>query len=132
LSLAMAGRERDALDELELYLPSPPYQDNPVLHTYAGLLSLRLAVSNISATSSDRRNAQGPGKIADASEQPLLREAQQHLERARALDPESVVAQAFIRRLTTLTPECNKANNESDDDMTKVDAEGLGRKRIRT
>ena len=63
LSLAVAGRERDALDELELcgslhsfvltyaqlkqcsYLPSPPYQDNSVLHTYAGLLCLRLALS---------------------------------------------------------------------------------------
>jgi len=27
------------------YLPSPPYQDNSVLHTYAGLLCLRLALS---------------------------------------------------------------------------------------
>jgi hypothetical protein len=26
------------------YLPSPPYQDNSVLHTYAGLLCLRLAL----------------------------------------------------------------------------------------
>jgi hypothetical protein len=41
----------------------------------------------------------GPGKIPDASEQTLLREAQQHLERARALDPEGVIAQAFIRRV---------------------------------
>ncbi|KAI0268320.1 hypothetical protein BC834DRAFT_821528 [Gloeopeniophorella convolvens] len=43
LSLAVGGQEREALDELELYLPSPPYQDNSVLHTYAGLLCLRLA-----------------------------------------------------------------------------------------
>jgi hypothetical protein len=41
----------------------------------------------------------GPGKTADASKQTLLREAQQHLERARALDPEGVIAQAFIRRV---------------------------------
>ncbi|KAF8505718.1 hypothetical protein F5888DRAFT_463518 [Russula emetica] len=124
LSLTMAGRDRDALDELELYLPSPPYQDNSVLHTYAGLLCLRLALSTGASTSANnpRRNAQ---------EQTLLREAQQHLERARALDPEGVVAQAFIRRLTTLTPESNTASNESDDDMTEVDS-GLGRKRIRT
>jgi hypothetical protein len=72
LSLAMAGRERDALDELELcgslifilpfclktqleqcsYLPSPPYQDNSVLHTYAGLLCLRLALSATDANAS--------------------------------------------------------------------------------
>ena len=29
----------------------------------------------------------------------MLREAHQHLERARALDPEGVIAQAFIRRV---------------------------------
>jgi hypothetical protein len=91
------------------------------------------------------------GKGGDASEQTLLREAQQHLERARALDPEGVVAPAFIRRvrqqpakldfqliprvdhlqLATLTPEYNTASNESDDDMIEVDSKGLGRKRIR-
>ena len=46
----------------------------------------------------------GPWKIADASEQTLLREAQQHLERARALDPEGVIAQAFIRRVCLSGP----------------------------
>ncbi|KAH9999822.1 hypothetical protein BJV77DRAFT_939661 [Russula vinacea] len=91
LSLAMAGRERDALDELELYLPSPPYQDNSVLHTYAGLLCLRLAQSTMDTNAS--RSSQGT----------LLREAQQHLERARALDPEGVVAPAFIRRVRRLS-----------------------------
>lgn len=132
LSLAMTGRERDALDELELYLPSPPYQDNSVLHVYAGLLCLRLAAPSSGANSSCNTQGTRPGKITDASEQTLLREAQQHLERARALDPEDVVAQAFIRRLTTLTPESNTASNESDDDTTEVDSNGLGRKRIRT
>ncbi|KAF8272481.1 hypothetical protein EI94DRAFT_1677769 [Lactarius quietus] len=85
LSLVMAGRERDALDELELYLPSLPYQENPVLHTYAGLLCLRLA-RNI------EQNNNGIKKT-------LLREARQHLECAQALDPEGVVAQAFIHKV---------------------------------
>jgi hypothetical protein len=35
-------------------------------------------------------------------------------------------------QLTTLTPECNTASNESEDDMTETDSNGLGRKRIRT
>ncbi|SJL02234.1 uncharacterized protein ARMOST_05560 [Armillaria ostoyae] len=43
----MAGQFRKALDELELYLPSFPYQDDPVLHNYAGLLSLYLSQSSI-------------------------------------------------------------------------------------
>jgi len=43
LHLILAGSHREALEELELYLPSFPYQDNPILHTYAGLISLYLA-----------------------------------------------------------------------------------------
>lgn len=56
----MSGRYREAQDELELcvyvfwfvndvsddegsYLPSFPYSDNPVLHIYAGLISLYTA-----------------------------------------------------------------------------------------
>jgi hypothetical protein len=41
----------------------------------------------------------GKSSGGDASEQTLLREAQHHLERARALDPEGVVAPAFIHRV---------------------------------
>lgn len=52
--------------------------------------------SSIAVETSSSRNT---GRSADVSEQTLLREAQQHLERARALDPEGVVAQAFIRRV---------------------------------
>ncbi|KAH9049101.1 hypothetical protein EDB84DRAFT_1667021 [Lactarius hengduanensis] len=87
LSLVIAGRERDALDELELYLPSLPYQENPVLHTYAGLLCLR-ACGHCGA---EQKN--------DSAKPTLLREARQHLERAQALDPEGVVAQAFIHKV---------------------------------
>jgi len=126
LSLALAGRECDALDELELYLPSPPYQDNSVLHTYAGLLCLRLALF---AETDLRRGAQGQSR--DTPNQTLLREAQQHLGRARALDPEGVVAQIFIHKLATLTAERDTTQNESDDDIMEVDSKGLRRKRIR-
>jgi hypothetical protein len=38
----------------------------------------------------------------DASKQTLLREAQQHLDRARTLDPEGVIAQVFIRKVCKL------------------------------
>ncbi|KAH9977838.1 hypothetical protein BGW80DRAFT_1284445 [Lactifluus volemus] len=121
LSLALSGRERDALDELELYLPSIPYQDNPVLHTYAGLICLRLAQWN--------NNLSGDTQ-EQGSDQVMLREARQYLERARALDPE-VVPPAFIHKFTTLAPEDDTVGNESDDDMMGVDSKGQGRKRIR-
>lgn len=59
---------RDALTELQLlvfpvylpgysvltlvhsYLPSLPYQENPILHTYAGMLSLYLAQPSVQAS----------------------------------------------------------------------------------
>ncbi|EIW69960.1 hypothetical protein TREMEDRAFT_17734, partial [Tremella mesenterica DSM 1558] len=43
LHLIKHDRHRQALDELELYLPSPPYDDVSTLHTYAGMLSFYLA-----------------------------------------------------------------------------------------
>ena len=87
-----------------------------MLHTYAGLLRLRLALF---AETDFSRGAQGTWKAStlqlivtvetnslrnigqsnDASNQTLLREAQQHLERACALDPEGGVAQTFLRKV---------------------------------
>ncbi|KAJ6628868.1 hypothetical protein B0H10DRAFT_1989558 [Mycena sp. CBHHK59/15] len=52
LRLIHSGQHREALDELELYLPSFPYQDNPVLHLYAGLLSLYIAQPTSTGTMS--------------------------------------------------------------------------------
>lgn len=129
LSLVVAGRERDALDELELYLPSLPYQENPVLHTYAGLLCLRLAVFADANLSRDAREQKGDNVNV---KQPLLREARQHLERAQALDPEGVVAQAFIHKLATFAPQYDTVRNDSDDEMMDVDSKGQRRKRIRS
>ncbi|KAF8913748.1 hypothetical protein CPB84DRAFT_1840552 [Gymnopilus junonius] len=83
--LLLQGKCRNALDELELYLPSFPYQDNPVLHMYAGLASLYLAQS-ASASSS-------------GFEWTLLREAQAHLDHAKILDPNSTLVEAFINKV---------------------------------
>ncbi|KIK04643.1 hypothetical protein K443DRAFT_404091 [Laccaria amethystina LaAM-08-1] len=82
--LVLSGKCRDALDELELYLPSFPYQDNPVFHTYAGLISLYLAQPT--ADSADFNTA-------------LLRDAQSHIRNAHTLDPENIVAQAFLQKI---------------------------------
>ncbi|KAK0499838.1 hypothetical protein EDD18DRAFT_1152842 [Armillaria luteobubalina] len=80
----MAGQFRKALDELELYLPSFPYQDDPVLHNYAGLLSLYLSQSPIS------------GVDDDVSNHSLLRSAQVHFRGAKALDSDNVIAAHFL------------------------------------
>ncbi|KAI0700753.1 hypothetical protein BC835DRAFT_1265899 [Cytidiella melzeri] len=84
LLLIKSGQHERALDELELYLPSPPYQDNPVLHLYAGLVCLYLAQSLQAA-------AGHAGKRT-------LRDAEQYLERTRQLDPENVIAVAWLEK----------------------------------
>ncbi|EAU84648.1 hypothetical protein CC1G_00167 [Coprinopsis cinerea okayama7 len=87
LRLILCEQYKDALNELELYLPAFPYQDNPVLHTYAGLLSLYLAQE--SATD------KGLDPI-------LLRDAQSHFDQALTLDPDNVVAQEFSQSIPEL------------------------------
>ncbi|KAJ3779053.1 hypothetical protein FB446DRAFT_630970, partial [Lentinula raphanica] len=92
--LILSGRHREALDELELqvievisYLPSFPYQDNPVLHVYAGLLCFYLA----------QENTYGTGTSLQPS---LIREATTHFERARVLEPGNIIAVAFLHKVT--------------------------------
>lgn len=85
--LIINGRYREALGELDLYLPSFPYQDNPILHVYAGLLSLYLSQEAQEDTSRSST---------------LLREAQSHLEHAKALDPDNVVAETFVHRIDAM------------------------------
>ncbi|OCB84844.1 hypothetical protein A7U60_g8065 [Sanghuangporus baumii] len=46
LHLTHEGKFREALDELDLYLPSFPFQESPFLLAYAGLISFRLAISS--------------------------------------------------------------------------------------
>ena len=65
LRLLVSGKYAKALEELELcvplfiavirnlilfarYLPSSPYEDNPTLHTYAGLVCIYLAQPDVS------------------------------------------------------------------------------------
>jgi RNA polymerase I-specific transcription initiation factor RRN11 len=117
LCLILSGRMRHALDELELYLPSFPFQDNPVLHIYAGLISLYIAQPANEGSNTGNFNTN------------LLRDAQSHFERAKALDPDNVVAHAFIERISALTQESNKVRDSDDDETAEEDSQK--RKRIR-
>ncbi len=62
------------------YLPSFPYQDNPILHLYAGLICFHLA---------DHLDNEG-GKES------LLAQAKGHLDRSLALKSDDVTANAFV------------------------------------
>lgn len=80
------------------YLPSLPYQDNPVLHTYGGLLRLYL---------SQPANAPDHGVPhqldATAFDQFGLREAKACFERALQLDSKNAVAEAFVQKVAMIT-----------------------------
>jgi len=115
--LVLAGKCKEALDELELYLPSFPYQDNPALHIYAGLISLYLA--------------QPTSASARKSDSILLRDAQTHFDHAKALDPNNHLAEAFLKKISILQDDPRDHREESDDDSMFLN-ETPGRKRIRT
>ncbi|TFY71413.1 hypothetical protein EVG20_g1595 [Dentipellis fragilis] len=142
LLLIMSGKHREALDELELYLPSFPFQDNPVLHIYAGLICLYLAQPEPDAGTPDEKS----GTDTDVPFNPiLLRDAQGHLERAKLLDPENVVAQAFLEKIPSfalgsqqLKTLDDASDDEDDEDENSMEVDGdrddeaQRRKRIRT
>ncbi|KAL6305863.1 hypothetical protein BKA93DRAFT_816738 [Sparassis latifolia] len=93
LQLIHAGQYRKALDELELFLPSLPYQDNPVLHVYAGLICLYLAQPKANALIADELSDESGWNAG------LLREAQGHFERAKAIDADNTVATTFLEQV---------------------------------
>ncbi|RDB22743.1 RNA polymerase I-specific transcription initiation factor rrn11 [Hypsizygus marmoreus] len=121
VQLILSGRHREALDELELYLPSFPYQDNPVLHVYAGLICLYLA-QPVTSSGSAPFNAI------------LLRDAQSHFDHAKGVDPDNVVAQGFLDKITDLSNiprnNGNSAEHDSDDESMVLD-DSPRRKRVR-
>ena len=99
----VAGRHREALDELELFelhvfhhksfltgldissLPSFPYRDNAVLHIYAGICSVL---------------ASQPGSpsevVVQSIDSEMLDRAQIFFERAKSLDPENIVVDLLL------------------------------------
>jgi len=87
LWLIKHGRHRDALDELELYLPLFPYHDISSLHSYAGLLCFFLA-------------------HPQTTDQPLnmtyLHESQTYMNRALELDPSHPVPIGLLAKLEAL------------------------------
>ncbi|KAK0205713.1 hypothetical protein IW262DRAFT_1453441 [Armillaria fumosa] len=105
----MAGKFRKALDELELYLPAFPYQDDPVLHTYAGLLSLYLSQPSIRGIDDDVLNHS------------LLRSAQVHFQGAKALDSDNVIAAHFLSHIHETADQVGNSDQDSDDDVMEVD-----------
>jgi len=120
LQLISGGHHREALDELDLYLPSFPFQDNAVLHMYAGLLYLFLAEPPTSNefTSSHTK--------ALTLNQQYLRECKTHLRRASELDPSHPVPTSLLQHLQRKAGKVHQDNaNKSDDGSEFIsDSEG--------
>jgi RNA polymerase I-specific transcription initiation factor RRN11 len=69
---------------LPSYLPAFPYQDDPVLHIYAGMASLYLAQPSTEISLWDTNR---------------LRDARTHFEHAVALDAANPIAEAFLAKV---------------------------------
>ncbi|KAF8076599.1 hypothetical protein FPV67DRAFT_423456 [Lyophyllum atratum] len=120
IQFIQSNRHREAMDELELYLPSFPYQDNPVLHIYAGLICIYLAQPMTPNTPFNPI---------------LLRNAQSHFEHAQGIDPNNVVAQGFLNKIPTLFDTLENrqlADPDSEDDESMPTDDSPRRKRVRT
>ncbi|KAF7301848.1 hypothetical protein MIND_00750700 [Mycena indigotica] len=120
LRLILSGRYREALDDLELYLPSFPYQDNPILNIYAGLLTLYLAQSP------QQGQANGPNPK-------LMRDAQTYFERAASLQPDFTLAQGYLDLLGTMAGQSQASPSDEDqDEIVSPQSDLPRRKRMRT
>ncbi|PPR04037.1 hypothetical protein CVT24_010612 [Panaeolus cyanescens] len=131
--LLLAGRCREALDELELYLPSFPYQDNPVFHLYASMTCLYLAQSNEGWPSSLRSATLLLIRHSGSIDRGSIRDAKTHLDHAHKLDPSN----GMISILSTMArnlPERTQQADDSDsgeEDAKMISTEEHERKRMR-
>ncbi|KAJ7068466.1 hypothetical protein C8F01DRAFT_1336320 [Mycena amicta] len=119
LRLILSGRYREALDDLELYLPSFPYQDNPVLNVYAGLLTLYIAQ---------------PDKDSATEVNPkLLRDAQAYFERALSLQGDNTTTQGYLHMIARMKDGGSQLDL-SDEEIVPMQEKTATpkRKRIRT
>ncbi|TDL29690.1 hypothetical protein BD410DRAFT_36399 [Rickenella mellea] len=87
LQLIFSENFKDAIDELDLYLPSFPFQNNPVLHLYAGLSLLCLASKNRDEF------------VDQLSTSNHLRNSQTHFDRVITLDAHNVIASTFLEQV---------------------------------
>ncbi|KAG8896270.1 hypothetical protein FRB99_008965 [Tulasnella sp. 403] len=118
LELIAQGKCNEALDELVLYMPSFPYENNPTLHTYAALLNLYLAQPMTESTipspapypiaTSTNPDASDSSSIPrpdfSAFSVTHLKSAQHYLKQALTIDPANTCAQGFMSLVNSALP----------------------------
>ncbi|KIK92289.1 hypothetical protein PAXRUDRAFT_793637 [Paxillus rubicundulus Ve08.2h10] len=88
----LAGRHKEALDELEFSLPSFPYRDNAVLHIYAGICYVFAAQSSAGGFAGEDDIQRLDNEMFDR--------AQIFFERAKSLDPDNVVVDSLLNMVS--------------------------------
>ncbi|KAH7105439.1 hypothetical protein BKA62DRAFT_689698 [Auriculariales sp. MPI-PUGE-AT-0066] len=101
---------RGALEELQLL-------DNPILHTYAGMLSLYLAQP--SESTARHLQPQFSQQTVMAFSPSLMRDVDFHFNRALALDPDNIVASDMLLKVRGA---CGEIKNDESSDR---DAENI-------
>ncbi|QRV76248.1 RNA polymerase I specific initiation factor [Ceratobasidium sp. AG-Ba] len=103
LALIDMGEYQEALDELDLYIVTMPFDQNAVLHLYAGMLWLYTAQPRRDMHENDEEEKVIEDDIEpiDTRDYDLTRvaSAKRHFRRALALDPDNAFARGFLDRL---------------------------------
>ncbi|KGB75309.1 hypothetical protein CNBG_1147 [Cryptococcus deuterogattii R265] len=147
LILIKHARYRQALEELETYLPSYPYLLSASLHTYAGLLAFYLAQPSSAirqptpvasqydnllgradrdSAATSQRSSRSPSPLPDGWEHAdgsLMRQARQWFVKAIEIDEKEDVAREFLRVIDKPNPGAEEDKSESDEDMESVQDE---------
>ncbi|CAE6469849.1 unnamed protein product [Rhizoctonia solani] len=101
LALIDLGEYQEALDELDLYIVTMPFDQNPVLHLYAGMLWLFTAQPRAdSLDDSIREELAESGSLNTLNwNASRVAAAKRHFRRAIALDPGNGFARGWLDRL---------------------------------
>ncbi|CUA76733.1 hypothetical protein RSOLAG22IIIB_02203 [Rhizoctonia solani] len=101
LALIDLGEYQEALDELDLYIVTMPFDHNPVLHLYAGMLWLFTAQPQASSLGdSGPEEPAGSGSLNTSSwNASRVAAAKRHFRRAISLDSGNDFARGWLDRL---------------------------------
>ncbi|KAG8716248.1 hypothetical protein FRC08_009701 [Ceratobasidium sp. 394] len=123
LALIDMGEYQEALDELDLYIVTMPFDQNTVLHIYAGMLWLYTAQPRREHEESEDETPEDDRGSIDTRGWDVARIAssKRHFRRALALDPDNTFARGFLDRLGADVQETQReptvAMDVDDDDV---------------
>ncbi|QRW19307.1 RNA polymerase I specific initiation factor [Rhizoctonia solani] len=98
LALIDLEEYQEALDELDLYIVTMPFDQNPVLHLYAGMLWLFTAQPQAEVSIDSVSKGTSRNDVARWNA-PRVAAAKRHFRRAIALDPGNEFARGWLERL---------------------------------